>query len=109
MTVELEVIPIHDSSAPGWHIETPDTYFILWAPKDSRPGWAASWEMWEPHPTNPEEVVDTAGGFERGESLEAVLAVFDRVPTPDLGARVRRLLSGAAREHNAGESLEALS
>jgi hypothetical protein len=104
MMIELEVKPVHDSSAPGWWIEMEEAHFLVWAPRPgtddqySRPYWQACWEMWTNDPTAPDEVVDGSeiGNCVQGDSLEEVLAVFDKVPGSDLGTRVRRLLSGAA-------------
>jgi hypothetical protein len=100
MMIELEVKPVHDSSAPGWWIDLDDALFIVWAPSGTRPNWAACWETWDPDPADPELVLDGSenGRFVRGDSLDEVLSVFEDLPDGDLGTRVRRLLSGAARE-----------
>lgn len=97
---------------PGWTATVEprgkrNIEFRLWAPREDREGWSACWDAhdvddWEAeHPM----IVDgtEAGDFRRGDSMEEALAAFGSYPDPDLAARARRLLSGAARAHAAGE------
>jgi hypothetical protein len=79
--------------------------FRLWAPSDDRDDWAASWDAYDvddPKAEHPMIVDGTeASDFRRGDSMEEALTAFASYPDPDLAARARRLLSGAARAHAA--------
>lgn len=68
---------IAECHRPGWEHETRSgTSYIVWAPREGRRQWQASWQ-------NEDE---TAGDFRRGDTLDDVLVIF---PAP-VSATLRR-------------------
>lgn len=106
--IEVEEMKYH---MPGWTVDIDlggnrEASFKLWAPtaaREQRERWAASWDSYEVEDAEDEHphIVDGTedADFRHGDTMDEALAVLDSYPDADLAARVRRLLSGAARDH----------
>lgn len=104
--IEVEKMRYHT----GWSAEVGlggkrEAEFKLWAPDENQEKWAACWGTWEAEDVDDDhsQIIDGTedGNFLYGDTMEDALAVLDSYPDADLAARVRRLLSGAARDHAA--------
>jgi hypothetical protein len=110
--IEIEVMGL--ANGPGWTAEVElrgnfGCRFQLWAPREpdgwsdqARTGWAAAWDTFEVDDPSAEHpmILDGTdkGDYRQGRTMSEALTVLDTHPDPDLAARARRLLSGAASD-----------